>query len=166
MARPKSLPDADVLREARLLHAAGGMKALTFGNLARATGLAASTLAQRFTTVEGLAAAAARDGWEGLVAAAAVAEAATSDKGPGAYLKALDAGAASVPALLELGRSDEGARLLAADWRNRVETALVVRLGQGEKARTAAQALFAAWQGQVLWGGAEFRIKDLARRLT
>ena len=164
MPRKKTLPDSEVLAEARRLFAAGGEKALTFGNLARATGLAASTLAQRFANVEGLAGAAACAGWRDLLEIADAMNGATADKGPQGYLKALEAEA--VPSLLHLGARDEEAQRLAGEWRGRVETALTLRLGQGEKARQAAQALFAAWQGQVLWGGAEFRIKDLAKRLT
>ncbi len=166
MPRRKTLSDDAVLIEARRLHAEGGEKALTFGALSLATGLAASTLSQRFGTVEGLAAAAARAGWLALIAAADAEASRTADKGPQGYLKALEAtGAAMAPRLLELGRRDEPAMALAADWRGRVETTLALRLGQRERARAAAQAVFAAWQGQILWQGGAVKIKDLAKRL-
>lgn len=165
MPRKKLLSDAEVLSDARKLHAAGGEKAMTFGNLARATGLAASTLAQRFTTVEGLTAAAACAGWQVLMDEAEQADTDAADKGPQGYLKALEQAVTMVPQLLILGARDATALQQADGWRVRVETALALRLGQGEKARAAAQVIFAAWQGQILWGGAEIRIKDLARKL-
>ena len=68
---------------------------------------------------------------------------------------------------LEGARSlDDTARTRATDWRRMVETALAQRLGPGEKGREAAAILFAAWQGQALWGGDGFRIKDAAKRLA
>ncbi|MBE2276897.1 MAG: transcriptional regulator [Rhodobacteraceae bacterium] len=166
MPRKKILSDDAVLIEARRLHAEGGDKALTFGALSLATGLAASTLSQRFGTVEGLAAAAARSGWLALIETADAEGSRTANKGPQGYLKALEAtGAAMAPRLLELGRRDGAAMALAADWRGRVETTLALRLGQRERARTAAQAIFVAWQGQILWQGEGPKIKDLAKRL-
>ncbi len=171
MPRPKSIPDAEVLRTARQLYAGGGSRALSFGTLARATGLAASTLAQRYGTVEGLQAAAARDGWAELMALADQAAADSGGKGPQGFLKALErgfaGGAGQIPRLVELGAFDEGLAALAAEWRIRVETELAARLGQGERVRSAAQALFTLWQGQLLWRGSgeEIRLKDVARRL-
>ncbi|MFE3836661.1 transcriptional regulator [Pseudogemmobacter sonorensis] len=167
MSRRKILPDSDVLAEARRLFLADGEKALSFGNLSRATGLAASTLAQRFATVEGLQAAAARAGWQAMIAETDAADLSAAGKGPQGYLKALDARAAQ--ALLTLGARDPEAGRMAQEWRGRVETALALRLGQADGARAAARVLFAAWQGQGLWdpAGAEpLRLKDLAKRLA
>ncbi len=167
MPRKKILSDEQVLAEALRLHAAGGDKALTFGALSLATGLAASTLTQRFGSVEGLAAATARAGWSVLIGAAASCAAQTADKGPQGYLKALAAAGAEASArLLALGARDAGAMALAAEWRGLVETALALRLGQGDRSRLAAQAIFAAWQGQLLWHSEALKIKDLARRLA
>ena len=169
MPRKKSLSDAQVLADARRLHLSGGEKALTFGNLARASGLAASTLAQRFGTIEGLIAALARQGWQDLLDALAALEQSTADKGPQGYLKALSPSGLDALRLLSLSTTDESARQLAEDWRSRVVTALALRLGQGEKARAAAAVIFATWQGQLLWGNAaqsaEMKIKDLAKKL-
>ncbi len=78
-------------------------------------------------------------------------------------MKALDGLAAPVAALRLA--ADEDGRALAADWRKLVEAALAQRLGQGEKAREAAAILFAAWQGQTLWGGEGPRLKDVVKRL-
>ncbi|VDC26089.1 transcriptional regulator [Pseudogemmobacter humi] len=166
MPRRKILSDAEVLLEARRLFAAGGDKALSFGTLARATGLAASTLAQRFQSVGGLQGAAACAGWQELIAALDGAARDSAGKGPQSYLKALEPGAAMAPMLLALGQRDARAGELAQEWRGQVETALALRIGQGEKARLSAQILFAAWQGRLLWGIEGIRLKDLAKRLT
>lgn len=165
MPRKKSLTDAQVLDHARRLHLSGGEKALTFGNLARASGLAASTLAQRFGTIEGLIASLARQGWTELLEGLVAVDQATANKGPQGYLKALAPAAFESTRLLSLSTSDEEARSLAEEWRIRVITALSLRLGQGEKARSAAQTLFMLWQGQVLWGQPEVKVKDLAKKL-
>lgn len=165
MPRKKSLTDAQVLDHARRLHLSGGEKALTFGNLARASGLAASTLAQRFGTVEGLIASLARQGWSELLEGLVVVDQATADKGPQGYLKALHPSALESTRLLGLSTADEQARILAEEWRIRVITALSLRLGQGEKARQAAQTIFMLWQGQVLWGQPEVKIKELVKKL-
>lgn len=166
MARPKILSDHEVLTEARRLHQIGGDKALSFGALARATGLAASTLAQRFATIDGLQAAAAQDGWRVLIARAEDADLLAEGKGAPGYLKAQEGCAAEAARLLALGGRDPVSRNLAEAWRMQVETGLALRLGQGDRARMAAAALFALWQGQALWPGMELKLKDLARRLA
>ncbi|AWD22412.1 TetR/AcrR family transcriptional regulator [Pseudogemmobacter blasticus] len=166
MPRQKTLPDSQVLAAARRLYAQGGEKSVSFGSVARATGLAGSTLAQRYGSVEGMLSAAARDGWAVLTEAATAADAATTGKGPQGFLKALDPTARKAPLLLSLGTRDPVAREAGAVWRAQIEAALARRIGSGEKARSAAQVLFAVWQGQILWEDPEIRIKDLARRLT
>lgn len=171
MPRQKTQSDDDVLIQARRLFAEGGGRALSFGALSRATGLAASTLAQRFATIEGLQAAAACAGWRAVIAATDAADHAAADKGPKGWLKALDAEAAEALRLMVLGEHSPEATVLAQDWHARVEGGLARRIGQGDKARSAAQALFLTWQGQVLWAHAlgrdrQVKIKDLARRLS
>ena len=163
MARPKSLPDAEILATVRRLMAEGGQ--VSFGAAAIATGLAPSTLAQRYGTVAAMRAAAVRDGWQVLTEATTAAIDTAADKGPQGLLKALDAVTDQVGLLLA-GPTDDTARTRATDWRRMVETALAQRLGPGEKGREAAAILFAAWQGQALWGGDGFRIKDAAKRLA
>src|SRR4030095_11099098 len=54
MPRSKTLPDEDVLEAAHRLMHERGPEALTFESLARACGLSASTLVQRFGTKAGL----------------------------------------------------------------------------------------------------------------
>ncbi|MFZ1470126.1 MAG: transcriptional regulator [Paracoccaceae bacterium] len=165
MARVKSISDDQVLSLVCDLQSSGGTKAVSFGAVARATRLAPSTLVQRFGTVEAMRRAAVRQGWQALTEATIAALAAVSDKGPQGLLKTLDAVAAPVPALLA-AVGDEDSRALAADWRKMVEAALALRLGQGDKARETASILFAAWQGQMIWGGDSFRLKDAVKRLT
>lgn len=165
MARPRTLPDSAVLAAVRQLLAAGGDKAVSFGAVGRATGLAPSTLAQRYGSVDAMRAAAVRDGWQVLAEATATVLDATAGKGPQGLLKALDAVAGEVGLLLA-GSTGEAGRARAADWRRMVETALAQRFGPGGKGREAAAILFAAWQGQAMWGGDGFRIKDAAKRLA
>lgn len=165
MARTKSIPDDQVLAAVRACLAEGGDKAVTFGAVARATRLAPSTLAQRFGTVAAMRNAAMRQGWQALTDATTTAMQSAADKGPQGLLKALDAVAGPVADLLHAATDDES-RALAAGWRVMVETALSQRIGQGDKSREAASILFAAWQGQMLWGGDSFRIKDAVKRLT
>ncbi|NGM45710.1 transcriptional regulator [Rhodobacter sp. SGA-6-6] len=164
MARPRTLPDSAVLGSVRQLLAAGGDKAVSFGTVGRATGLAPSTLAQRYGSVAAMRAAAMQDGWQVLSEATAATIDAAAGKGPQGLLKALDA-VAGEAGLLLAGSTGEAARARAADWRRMVETALALRRGSGEKAREGAAILFAAWQGQALWGGDGFRLKDAAKRL-
>lgn len=165
MARTKSIPDTQILATVRALLAEGGDRAMSFGAVARAHKLAPSTLVQRFGTVAAMRAAAVADGWQTLGEATTVAIAAAADKGPQGLLKALDAVSAPLPALLRADR-DEASRALANDWRAQVEAALAGRIGAGDKARETAAILFAAWQGQMLWGGDNFRLKDAVKRLT
>lgn len=168
MARKKTIPDADVLAAVRSLHSAGGDKAVSFGLVARQTGLAPSTLAQRFGTVDAMLRAARLEGWRQLMDATEAALRQVADKGPQGVLKALDtlAGGIGTPlAALRLSAAEDDSRALAQDWRQMVENALAQRLGPGDKGREAAAILFAAWQGQMLWGAEGFRVKDAVKRL-
>ena len=165
MARTKIIPDDQVFATLRQILADGGDKAVSFGTIGRATQLAPSTLAQRFGSVVAMRAAAVQHGWVDLSEATAKAISATAGKGPQGLLKALDAVAAPALTLLR-SAADPDSRTRAADWRQTVETALAQRIGQGDKSRAAAAILFAAWQGQLLWGGDGFRLKDAVKRLT
>lgn len=165
MARPRSLPDADVF--AALLHILTnrGEHAVGFAAIAQATGLAAPTLVQRYGNRDGMIRAALMAMWDRLDAALAVADAA-ADSGP-ALLKALTT-AAPPAAALALGLRDAALRDRATAWRQAVETALARHSGHGNKARESAAMLFAAWQGDLIWrdtGGKGFRLKDAAKRL-
>lgn len=168
MARPRTIADATIFAAILRVIALEGDGAVTFGAVARATGLAAATLAQRFGTRDGMLRAALIWAWDGLEQATEQA-AALSDT-PQGFLKALTgegAGAADL-ALLAVGLRDPLLRSRAEAWRARVEAVLALHLGRGAKGQEAAALLFAAWQGQQHWqvaGGRGFRLKDAARRL-
>lgn len=173
MPRRKLIPDPAVFAEIRRLLREGGEKAVSFASVAQATGLAGSTLVQRFTTREAMVQAALDAAWDQLDAEteAAVADAALNPKGAQALLKALGADApdAADLSLLAADFRDAQLRARAEAWRARLESALAIRLGGGEKGREAAAILFAAWQGQMLWhraGGKGFRLKDALKRIS
>lgn len=173
MARPRSIPDAEIFAAIRLLLSRDGEKAASFGAVARATGLAAPTLVQRYGSQAGMIRAALLDAWDRLDAATtlAMADRDMTAKGAQTLLKALadEAPDADGIALLASDFRDPALRDRAAAWRQRVEDALAQRLGAGGKGRDAAAILFAAWQGQALWqvaGGRSFKLKDAVRRLT
>lgn len=165
MARPRSLPDADVYAAVLHILIHQGEHALSFSAVARATGLAAPTLVQRYGSRDAMLRAALAALWDGLDAALAAA-AADADSAA-ALLKALTASAAPTAALA-YGLRDATLRDRATQWRERVETALARHTGTGPKGREAAAILFAAWQGDLVWrdtGGKGFRLKDAARRI-
>lgn len=172
MARPRTIPDEDVFAAIRALLAQGGDKAVAFSSVARATGLAAPTLVQRYGSREGMVKAALLAAWDALDTRTDQAEASAplNGKGAVALLKALgdqDSGPDDL-ALLAVEFRDADLRARAAAWRARVEAALATRLGGGAKGQDLGAILFAAWQGQALWamaGGRSFRLKDAAKRL-
>lgn len=165
MPRTKLISDDTVFATVTALLAQGGEKAVSFATVAKATGLAAPTLVQRFKTRDGMVKAARIAAWERAEVAARAAIDATADKGPQGLLKALEAASAPHPP----GAADADLMRCAARWRAIVESALALRFGGGEKGREAATLLFAAWQGQRAWqpaGGKGFRLKDAVRRLA
>ncbi len=167
MARTKLIPDPVVFAEIHRLLAEGGEHAVTFSAVARATGLAAPTLVQRFGPRDAMISKALAAAWDQLEIETrnAEAEAPLNSKGAQQFLKALDT---LDLALLAADFRHEGLRSRAEAWRAQVETALALRLGGGPQGREAATILFAAWQGQILWqtaGGKGFRLKDALKRL-
>lgn len=171
MPRSRTIPDADIFAAIRRLLAEGGEKAVAFGSVARATGLAAPTLVQRYGSRTGMVRAAMEAGWDALDAAADAADGAAppGPKGAQALLKSLGAEAEALLSPLASDLRDPDLRARALAWRARVEGALSTRLGGGARGREAAALLFAAWQGQLMWqgaGGKGFRLKDAVKRLT
>ena len=168
MARPRTIPDDAIFAEVRRLLAEGGDKAVAFASVARATGLAAPSLVQRYGTRDAMLRAALTAAWDALDHQTGLAEAAAADS-PVALLKALGADSGIVDlSRLAAGFRDPDLRARAGAWRNRVETALAQLLGGGTKARETAAVLFVAWQGRMLWqdvGGKAMRLKDVVRRL-
>lgn len=166
MPRTRTVPDDQVFAAIQRLLDQDGDKAVSFGSVAAATGLAPPTLVQRYKSRDGMVRAARLAFWDALDHRTAEAIAGTADKGPQGLLKAIGpvpAGAIAV----DLRDPDLAAR--AAGWRAAVEAALALRLGNSLKARESAALLFAAWQGQSLWAAAgepAFRLKDAVKRLT
>lgn len=166
MPRTRIIPDHEVFAAVQRLLGQGGDRAVSFGTVSAATGLAPPTLVQRYGSRDGMVRAARLAAWDALDRRIADAIAATADKGPQGLLKAIGAvDAASIVADLR----DPVLAQRAALWRAVAETALADRLGGGSKARESAALLFAAWQGQSLWsrgGEPGFRLKDAVKRLT
>ncbi|MGL6209162.1 MAG: hypothetical protein ACRC14_04955, partial [Paracoccaceae bacterium] len=172
MSRTRTIPDEQIFTAIRALLAAGGDKAVAFSSVARATGLAAPTLVQRYGSRDDMLRAALMAGWDALDAttAAAEADAPLTAKGALALLKTLDGDETEPSEIAHLAADfrDPALRARAAAWRARVETALTTRLGGGSKGRDLAAMMFALWQGQALWqtaGGASFKLKDALKRL-
>lgn len=172
MGRRRTIPDAEIFSTVRRLLAQGGDKAVAFSSVARATGLAAPTLVQRYGSRDAMLRAALVAAWDDLDARtrAAATEAPLSRKGATQFLKHLggDEAEAPEPALRAVDLRDAELRARAEAWRTETEAALALRLGGGAKGRDAAALLFAAWQGQVLWeaaGGRGMRLRDMVRRI-
>jgi AcrR family transcriptional regulator len=166
MPRTRIIPDHEVFATIQRLLGQGGDKAVSFGKISTATGLAPPTLVQRYGSRDGMVRAARLAAWDALDRRTTDAIAATADKGPQGLLKAIGAvDATSIATDLR----DPVLAQRAAVWRAVVESALADRLGSGAKARESAALLFAAWQGQSLWsrgGEPGFRLKDAVKRLT
>lgn len=166
MPRSRIIADAQVFAAIHRLLEEGGDKAVSFGSVSTATGLAPPTLVQRYGNREGMVRAARHAAWDALEGRTGEAIANTADKGPQGLLKAIGP---VDPAALAADLRDPDLATRAAAWRKGVETALALRLGSGAKAKEGAALLFAAWQGQALWSGAgdsAFRLKDAVKRLT
>ncbi len=166
MPRTRSIPDDRIFAAILRLLANGGDKAVSFGTVSAAVGLAPPTLVQRFGSRDGMVRAARLAAWDALDTRTADAIATGVDKGPLALIKSIGPVDAAMIAS-DLRDSDLAQR--AAVWRATVESALGLRLGAGQKAKETAALLFAAWQGQALWaatGEAAFRLKDVLKRLT
>lgn len=174
MARPRSIPDADILGAVRDLMIGGGAKAVSFSSVSQATGLAGSSLVQRFGNRERMLRAALNDGWEVLMrrTEAAAAEAPRNAKGVSVFLKALARGDGGLVALLASRQRDPALRDAAEAWRTRMEAELALRMGAEDATpREAAAMAFAAWIGRMVWDGAGpgdargFKLKSLTRYL-
>ena len=164
MSRPRKIPDTEVFAAVLRLIVADGEKAVAFSTVARATGLAAPSLVQRYGALPDMVKTALLGEWDRLdaAAAAAISETSATAKGPSALLKALSPPPS--PALLAASLRDAKLRDRASDWRQRVVAALTARLGDGD----VAAMVFAAWIGQGLWegyGDKGFKVKDLIKHL-
>jgi AcrR family transcriptional regulator len=165
MSRPRTIPDAEVFAAILRLIAEGGEKSVAFSSVARATGLSAPSLVQRYGALPDMVGAAMQFVWDQIdaQAEAAIGESPGSDKGMQTLLKLLSP--APAPAVLAISLRDAGLRERAKGWRQRIEAALAARCGDKE----TAAILFAAWQGQGMWDGISdkgFKVKDAIKRLS
>ena len=171
MSRARTISDETIHAALRGMLAGGGDKAVSFAAVGQATGLAASTLAQRFGTRDGMVRAALLEGWDRVDAATTTAEGETpvSAKAVPTLLKLIGRDMESEISVLVTNLRDAVLRERAEAWRARVEAAIALRLGGGgEKTRESAAMIFAAWQGRLLWsrpGDAGFKLKDAIKRL-
>ena len=164
MSRPRTIPDQDIFAAILRLIAEGGEKAVAFSSVARATGLSAPSLVQRYGALPDMIRAALLGEWDRIdgQTTLAIAEMSASAKGPQGLLKSLSP--APGPAVLAASARDARLRDRARIWRHRVETALAQHGGNAE----AAAMLFATWQGQSFWDGISdkgFKLKDAIKRL-
>lgn len=170
MARPKLISDAAVLAIVRERVLRAGDKAVSFREVAAATGLSAPALVLRFSSQNAMVSAALVAGWDGL---AQLAQSARANLGPTPksvqdYLK-LQADFIDIPALLTHSLRDPAAKAAASAYRAQVEAILAQHYGGGLAGRNAAGAVFAAWQGRMAWadaGGKTYRFGELLRSLT
>jgi AcrR family transcriptional regulator len=160
MPRPKTLPDSDVLKIAYALVHRDGPDALTFGSLAQACGLSASTLVQRFKSKADLVRSALSYAWDGLDEKTATFSAKVPKTPAGAVqlltLLSKDYGEieAYADALLILREDlrDPALRARGAKWKAVLTRALDECFAAVPGTPPGIGLLMAAqWQGSVLW---------------
>lgn len=178
MPRPKTQADAEVLAAAHRLIHAKGPDALTFAVLARATGLSASTLVQRFASKAGLMRATLHYAWDRLdERTLQLAEATPSTpEGAVALLTELSHAYGDIEAyaegllVLREDLRDPELRARGAAWKATLSEILDRRLG----GRPAGLGLMMAaqWQGALLWwsfkpeGAVEAFVENQLRRFV
>lgn len=169
MARAKLIPDRVVFQQVLSLLLKNGEKAVTFATVSAATGLAPTTLVQRFGSCNEMILGAIAQSWDeldGLVEASNL-DSAMISKGLPGLLKSL-VGTVDPGALLTLSLRDPIFVARAKSWRQKVEQAIAARLDVNAKAKETAALIFSAWQGRMLWdagGGKGFRLGDAIKRL-
>lgn len=162
MARPKTMPDRDVLAAALKVMHEKGPEALTFASLAAACGLSASTLVQRFKNKEELARAALLFAWDDLDAKteAAITAAPRTPEGAVEILVALSGDYGGIEAyaegLLMLREDFRDPRLRArgSAWGAVISTAITACFASTPCTPDNIGMLMASqWQGCLLWWG-------------
>lgn len=167
MARPKLISDAAILAIVRERVLRAGDKAVSFREVAAATGLSAPALVLRFSSQPAMLSAALVAGWASLSKLAAQS---TQDLGPNPkslqeFFK-LQADHINIPALLTHSLRDIAAKTAAIAYRAQIEEIITQQLGGGIAARGTAGAIFAAWQGRLAWsdaGGKTYRFGEFLR---
>jgi AcrR family transcriptional regulator len=160
MPRPKTVPDESILETALGLMRRDGPEALTFDSLARACGLSAAALVQRFKSKAKLKQRALLYAWDQLDEATARL-AATTPKTPAgavALLVALSKGYGGIESyaqgLLVLREDirDPALRARGAAWKASLSSALDDCFSAVPKAPPGIGLLMASqWQGSLLW---------------
>jgi AcrR family transcriptional regulator len=156
MPRPKSLSDEAILECALALMRRSGPDALSFGALARETGLSGATLVQRFGTKPGLVKAATAHAWDQLDRATAEAIASAPDDADGivTLLLALS-GYGDIETyadnllILREDLRDPDLRARGRDWHAVLLAAVAARLPKQDK--PLAAVILDVWQGSLLW---------------
>ncbi|HEU0221367.1 MAG TPA: helix-turn-helix domain-containing protein [Paracoccaceae bacterium] len=162
MPRPKTRSDQDLLAIAHSLIHAEGPEALTFGRLARACGLAAPTLVQRFRSKAGLLRATLFHAWDRLDAETATLAAAhpRSPEGAIALLVALSGGYGGIDSyargllVLREDLRDPVLRARGAAWKAALSDSLEACFAGIPQAPAGIGLLMASqWQGALIWWG-------------
>jgi AcrR family transcriptional regulator len=156
MPRPKILSDETVLESALTLMRAQGPDALSFGTLAKATGLSGATLVQRFGSKPALVKAATSHAWDQLDRATLDAIAAAPDGAEGviALLVALS-GYGDIETyadnllILREDLRDPDLRARGRAWHAVLIAAIRHRLP--DRGEAIAAAILDQWQGSLLW---------------
>lgn len=156
MPRPKSLSDEAVLESALALMRTSGPDALSFGALARATGLSGATLVQRFGSKPALVRAATAYAWDRLDRATAEAAASAPDGAEGvvSLLVALS-GYGDIETyadnllILREDLRDPALRARGRAWHAALVEAVAARLPRGRA--DFAPVILEQWQGSLLW---------------
>lgn len=160
MPRQKLRPDTDILELALALMHKRGPEALTFANLAAASGLSPATLVQRFGGKNELKQATLLHAWDGLdrKTAALAARVPPTPAGAVQFLTDLsrDYGAIESYAegllVLREDLRDPKLRERGAKWKRALSTVLDACFADNAKAPPDIGSLMAAqWQGSLLW---------------
>jgi AcrR family transcriptional regulator len=181
MPRQKTLPDDAVLDAAHQLIHAHGPEALTFASLARACGLSASTLVQRFRSKAGLVQSTLLHAWDRLDARTASLAAAVPRSPAGAIemLVALSRDYGDIEAyaegllVLREDLRDPALRARGAAWKEALSGALESCFAAVPQAPAGIGLLMASqWQGALLWwsfdpqGAVERYVEDSLERFV
>lgn len=169
MSRRKLISDAAILTIVRERLLRGGERAVSFRDVAAATGLSAPALVLRFGSQAAMVSAALQAAWADLtkLAQSAAQDMGRSPKDVQEFLKR-QADFADLPALLAHSLRSPEARSAATAYRSEVEAILAAHFGGGISGRNAAGLVFAAWQGRLAWGeagGKTYRLGELIRSL-
>lgn len=156
MPRSKSLSDEAVLESALTLMRRNGPDALSFGTLAKATGLSGATLVQRFGSKPALIKAATSHAWNRLDRATqdAIASAADGPEGVVELLVALS-GYGDIETyadnllILREDLRDPDLRARGRAWHAVLVKAIQARLP--DRGEALAAVILDQWQGSLLW---------------